>query len=153
MRRPRSTDERGQVAGIEALPFGLLVLVGGALLLTNLWAVIDTKFAADAASRESARYVVENAGTVDDHVVRAGASQVARDTMSDHRRSAPVSVEVTAEALERCARISVTVGTSVAALRLPFLGSLGPSFEISATHSQLVDPTRSGVAGEATCLG
>lgn len=149
----RASGHRGQVAGIEALPFGLLVLIGGALLVTNLWAVVDTKFAADSAARESARYVAENAGSADDHAVRAGADRVARDTMQDHRRSAPIDVEVTGEALERCARISVTVRTSVAAVRVPFLGALGPSFEIAATHSELVDPTRSGVPGEATCLG
>lgn len=145
--------DRGQVAGIEALPFGLLVLVTGALLLTNLWAVIDTKFAADAAAREAARYVVESAGTRSDDAVQNGAQQVAAETMADHRRSADVSVEIAAENLERCTRIVVTVETSVAAMRLPFLGSLGPGFAIAASHSEVVDPTRSGVPGEATCLG
>lgn len=146
-------DERGQVAGIEALPFGLLVLVGGALLLTNLWAVVDTKFAADSAAREASRHVVENAGTTSDADVRAGAEAVAAEVFADHRRSAPVNVVVSAEELVRCARVAVTVETSVTPLRLPFLGSVGPVFSISASHSELVDPTRSGVEGEATCLG
>ena len=33
-------DDRGQVGGIEALPFGLLVFVVGALLVANAWAVV-----------------------------------------------------------------------------------------------------------------
>src|SRR5690606_2186473 len=42
--------ERGQVAGIEALPFGLLIFVAGTLLVVNIWGVVDTKFAADTAA-------------------------------------------------------------------------------------------------------
>lgn len=145
--------DRGQVAGIEALPFGLLVLVAGALLLTNLWAVVDTKFAADAAAREAARYVAETAGRDPDDVVRANAHRVAVTTMTDHRRSAAILVDITASSLQRCARVLVTVETSIPAMRLPFLGALGPAYDVSASHSELVDPTRSGVEGEATCLG
>jgi hypothetical protein len=36
---PPGTDS-GQVGGIEALPFGLLVFVVGALLVANAWAVV-----------------------------------------------------------------------------------------------------------------
>jgi hypothetical protein len=32
-------DDRGQVGGIEVLPFGLLVFVVGTLLVANAWAV------------------------------------------------------------------------------------------------------------------
>ena len=52
-------DDRGQVAGIEVLPFGFLVLVAGTLLVVNAWAVVDAKFAVDAAVREAARAYVE----------------------------------------------------------------------------------------------
>jgi phenylalanyl-tRNA synthetase beta chain len=52
-RAPRLGGDGGQVAGIEALPFGVLIFVVGALLITNLWAVIDTKIAVDAAAREA----------------------------------------------------------------------------------------------------
>ncbi|MBA2283441.1 MAG: hypothetical protein H0W25_19710, partial [Acidimicrobiia bacterium] len=48
-------DERGQMGGIEALPFGLLIFVVGALLVANAWAVIDAKLAVTAAAREAAR--------------------------------------------------------------------------------------------------
>ncbi|MGV3758684.1 MAG: hypothetical protein ACO1PW_03960 [Actinomycetota bacterium] len=47
--------DRGQVAGIEAIPFGLLIFVLGGLLLANAWAVVDAKLATDAAAREAVR--------------------------------------------------------------------------------------------------
>ncbi len=52
-------DDRGQVAGIEAVPFGILIFVVGALLIANAWAVIDVKMAVTSAAREAARTYVE----------------------------------------------------------------------------------------------
>ena len=147
--------ERGQVAGIEALPFGLLIFVAGTLLLVNIWGVVDARFAADAAAREAARYVVESAA-LDRHPsdVRDGARDVAVRTLQDHgwRRESTVRVRPDAAVLERCERIQVTVSTDVPAIRLPFFGGFGDGFEIVATHSELVDPTRSGLAGRADCI-
>jgi hypothetical protein len=141
---------------MEVLPFGLLVFVAGTLLLVNIWGVVDTKFAADAAAREAARWVVESAGRATPaDVVRAGAAEVARATMADHGRRRPVEVGVgpTGATFERCQRITVEVETSVPAIRLPFLGGFGRPFAVRATHSELVDPTRAGVEGVATCIG
>ena len=45
MRARRCAGDAGQVGGIEALPFGLLIFVVGTLLIANAWAVIDAKFA------------------------------------------------------------------------------------------------------------
>jgi hypothetical protein len=133
--------ERGQAGGMEVLPFGLLIFVGGALLLVNIWGVVDTKFAADAAAREAARWVVESAG-------------LGTTPEADHGKRRPVEVTVSPAdaAFVRCERISVVVETSVPAIRLPFLGGYGTPFEVRATHAELVDPTRSGVDGEATCI-
>jgi hypothetical protein len=141
---------------MEVLPFGLLVFVAGTLLLVNIWGVVDTKFAADAAAREAARWVVESAGrAMPPDAVRSGAAQVARATMADHGRGQPVQVGVgpSGTAFERCDRVTVEVETSVPALRLPFLGGFGRPFAVRATHSELVDPTRSGVEGMASCVG
>jgi hypothetical protein len=38
-RARRARSDAGQVGGIEALPFGLLVFVVGATLVANAWAV------------------------------------------------------------------------------------------------------------------
>jgi len=148
--------ERGQAGGMEVLPFGLLVFVGGALLIVNIWGVVDTKFAADAAAREAARWVVESAGrSVTSEQVRDGAREVAAATMADHGRDGDVAVTVgpPGAGFERCERITVAVETSVPAIRLPFLGGFGRPFAVRATHAELVDPTRSGVEGLATCIG
>ena len=60
MTRPRrGRGEAGQVGGIEAVPFGLLVLVVGVLLLAHAWAVVDAKFVTTSAAREATRAFVE----------------------------------------------------------------------------------------------
>ena len=154
-RRRARRGERGQAGGMEVLPFGLLVFVGGALLLVNIWGVVDTKFAADAAAREAARWVVESAGLgTTPEAVRDGATSVARQTMADHGRAGPATVEVGPPdaAFVRCERIEVTVSIEVPAIRLPFVGGFGDAFDVQATHGELVDPTRSGVDGMASCI-
>ncbi|WP_436792677.1 hypothetical protein [Actinospongicola halichondriae] len=151
----RRRGDRGQVAGIEVLPFGLLVFITGALLLTNIWGVVDAKFAADAAAREATRYVVESARSdVDVATIRAGATDVALQTLDDHGRPGPADVVLRPDAavLTRCQRIEVTVSTEVPAVRIPFIGGFGRPFAIVATHSELIDPTRSGVDGRADCI-
>ena len=151
----RVRGDRGQVAGIEALPFGLLIFIAGTLLLVNIWGVVDTKFAADSAAREAARYVVESAGlAMEPGVVLAEAEAAAERTFADHGKRADltVAVEPAGVALERCDRIRVRVSTKVPAIRLPFFGGYGEAFDVVATHSELVDPTRSGVAGRADCI-
>ena len=86
--------------------------------------------------------------------VHEGATAIAQDTMADHGKRSPVQVTVgpPGAAFLRCERITVAVETSVPAIRLPFLGGFGEPFEVRATHSELVDPTRSGVDGVATCI-
>lgn len=151
----RGSGERGQAGGIEVLPFGLLVFVTGALIITNLWGVVDAKFSTDAAAREAARYVVEAAdSSTDPSIVRARAATVAQATMRDQGRSGPVTVEVTPASgpFDRCARITVRVATVVPAIQVPFVGGFGDAFDVIAQHSELVDPTRSGVGGRAECL-
>lgn len=147
--------ERGQAGGMEVLPFGLLIFVGGTLLIINIWGVVDSKFAADAAARQAARWVVEAAGQSTSAAdLRAGARQIAEDTLADHGRRGPVQVDVEPSdaAFVRCERIQVTVALEVPAIRLPFLGGFGDVFDVRATRGELIDPTRSGVDGLASCI-
>ena len=142
------------LGGIEALPFGVLIFVAGTLLFATMWGVVDTKFAADAAAREGARFAVENAGAgtaVGDLIGRTRS--VATDTFREHGRAAPPTVVVDAGGGGRCARVTVTVAHRTPAVRIPFVGAYGSGFTVTSTHSEIVDPNRSGVAGEATCLG
>lgn len=154
-RSRRFAGERGQAGGMEVLPFGLLIFVGGALLIVNIWGVIDSKFAADAAARQAVRWVAETAGQqTSGSALRSGATRIATDTLADHGRTGRVTVGVTPAdaAFVRCERIEVTVAISVPAIRLPFLGGYGDAFDVQATRGELIDPTRSGVDGLATCI-
>ena len=79
---------------------------------------------------------------------------IAVDTLVDHGRTGEATVVVgPADAsFLRCERIEVTVALEVPAIRLPFAGGFGDSFDVQATRSELIDPTRSGVGGLATCV-
>jgi hypothetical protein len=141
-------DDRGQFAGIEALPFGILVFVVGSLLVTNAWAVIDAKLAVSSAAREGARTYVE----APPDLVLAGsqARQAALDAIAGHGRDprhAEVAIENPAGAYERCVRVTVEVGYRIPAVSLPFIGGYGRGFEVTSHHSELIDPWRDDVPG------
>lgn len=140
-------DERGQMGGIEALPFGLLIFVIGALLVGNAWQVIDTKLALVSAAREAARTYVEGDGTND------AAIAAARDAVEGHGRDPErIRVEIDApQGFGRCAPVTVRVTYQVPAIPLPWIGGFGDGFTVSARHSELVDPFRDGLEGTAAC--
>ena len=144
-------DDRGQVAGVEALPFGVLLFVVGALLIANAWAVIDAKMTVTSAAREAARSYVEGSDAADAH---DRAEAAARDAVRAHGRNADratIDGPDSADAFSRCNRITFAVTYPVPALTLPFIGGFGHAFDVTATHSELVDPFRNDVPGEAIC--
>lgn len=146
---PRCQGDHGQVGGIEALPFGLLIFVLGALLIANAWAVVDAKFATDAAARQATRTFVE--GT-DPDAALAAALSAARDAIKGHGRDSD-RAEIRAVGvplLERCARATFEVVYTVPALSLPLIGGYGRApFTVRSAHSELVDPFRNALPGEA----
>lgn len=143
-------SERGQVAGLEALPFGVLIFVVGSLLVANAWAVIDAKLAVVAAAREGARTYVE---APDQESAQSGALRAAQEAMEGHGRAPDrLVLEVDDSAgFARCARVEVTARYPVPALTLPWVGSFGEGFTVRATHAELVDPFRDGLEGAADC--
>ncbi len=145
----RCHDDRGQVGGIEALPFGLLIFVLGTLLIANAWAVVDAKFATDAAARQAARTFVEG-DDVDEAL--ADAVQAARAAVAGHGRD-PDRAQIRpvgSPRLVRCERVTFAVAYEVPALSIPLIGGYGRApFTVRSTHSELVDPFRSGLAGQA----
>jgi hypothetical protein len=159
---PPGTDS-GQVGGVEALPFGLLVFVVGALLVANAWAVVDAKLAVDAAARQATRTFVEfDVGPAGSSV---DAEQVAvhagLDALDAHGRD-PALAAVGLRSLQgsagqtgytRCARATFTATYQVPALTIPWIGGFGRGIEVSSSHSELVDPYRSGVPGSAEQCG
>ncbi len=145
----RCSGDRGQVGGIEALPFGLLVFVLGTLLIANAWAVVDAKFATDAAAREAVRTFVE--GT-DEATAFAAADEAARAVIAGHGRDPQrASVDpVGSFGLVRCARARFSVTYEVPALSIPLIGGYGTApFRVRSSHSEVVDPFRSGLDGQA----
>jgi hypothetical protein len=155
----RRGGDRGQVGGIEVLPFGLLVFVVGTLLVANAWAVVDAKLAVDAAAREAARHFVEaDVPAADDFGdAEAAARRAGYEALAAHGREAARST-VQLAALEspdgqvgfaRCARATFTARYDVPVLRLPWIGGFGSGLDVTSRHSELIDPYRDGVPGSA----
>lgn len=147
--RPPHHDEAGFVGGFEGLLFGLLLFVVGTLLVANAWAVIDTKAAAEVAARQAARTYVEAPSEVQ---ARTGAQQAAGVALTGFGRDpSRAAVSVAAGAFGRCQRITITVTYPSPLLELPWVGRVGSAEHVRASHSELVDPYRTGLAGVATC--
>jgi hypothetical protein len=141
-------DDGGQFAGIEAIPFGVLVFVIGSLLVANAWAVVDAKLAVSSAAREAARTYVE-AGPDPTGAERA-AHAAAVDALEGHRRDpdhAAIAVANPAGDFVRCTRITATVTYRLPVVTLPIIGGYGRGFTVSSHHSELIDPWRDDLPG------
>lgn len=147
----RRRGDRGQVAGIEVLPFGLLVFVSAVLVMANAWGVVDAKMAVTAAAREAVRAYVESP---DQSGAAAAARRRARAVLADYGRADAhntVAVAVSGGSFRRCARVTVTVSHPVPVVAVPFIGGFGQLDPVSAAFTELIDPFRSGVPGAAQC--
>jgi hypothetical protein len=153
LRRPRRARrwqaEDGVVGGLEALPFGVLVFVVGTLIVVNAWGVVDAKMAVASAAREGVRAFVEAPAGADAEA--AARDAVARTMQALGRTARAPDVAVEGE-LRRCVRVSATVSYDIPAVRLPWVRGFG-TLTARSRASEVVDPLRSGLDGEATCLG
>jgi hypothetical protein len=143
----RCRGDAGVVAGGDAVVFGVLLFVVGSLMITNLWSIVDARTAAQSAARESARTVVE---TDDVGSVVVQAEVVAVATWQSYGRTSAIGVTLDGS-MQRCAPITVTVTAQVPLVRLPLIGWDAGRTEVSASHTEIVDPFRSGVPGQAAC--
>lgn len=152
-------DDSGYAGGAESVPFGVLVFVVGALLIANLWAVIDTKMAANAAARE---YVHAMAEATDEADARATGAQAAQSVIQvwgrDPAKLVPDDIAFydangNRTVWRRCARIVVTVRYNLALINIPLVGATwGPDpIAVRATRTELVDPFRSSADVEGQC--
>jgi hypothetical protein len=150
-RRVRCRGDAG-LAGVEVLPFGLLVFVIGGLLVANAWAVVDTKLAVSAASREAVRVYVEASGPAE---AATAADATARAVIAGHgRRPERLVLEVRHlgdEPWRRCAQVLITARYQVPALSLPWIGGYGSGFEVVSAHSERIDPFRAGLPVGGRC--
>jgi hypothetical protein len=142
------------VGGVEVLPFGILIFVVGTLFVVNVWAVVDAKFAVDAAAREATRHYVEAevVGPSDASSAEAAAVEAGLAALAAHGRN-PSRASVARRdrgPYVRCARVTFTASYQVPALTLPWIGGFGNGFDVTSSHSELVDPFRDGVPGDAS---
>jgi hypothetical protein len=136
-------DDRGQFAGVEALPFGVLTFVLGSLLVANAWAVVDAKLAVSSAAREGARTYVEAPPDID--VAESQARAAARDALAGHGRdpeAATIGITNPAGEFARCTRVTAAVTYRLPAVTLPIIGGYGRGFTVSSHHSEVIDPWR-----------
>lgn len=150
--RPLPREEAGQVGGVEGIVFGVLIFVLGTLMMANAWGVIDAKLAASSAAREAARTYAESR-TDDNGAAWAAAEQAAKDAIEGHGRDwARASMDPPAlTGIERCRRFTVAVHYNVPLVAVPLLGQHGRGIEVTARHSEIIDPYRSGLPGTAAC--
>jgi hypothetical protein len=144
-------DERGQVAGLEGLLFGVLVFVFGTLLVVNGWSVVDAKSAASAAAREATRVYVESSVAADADIAATEAGMRAFDGFGRPRDRALVAR--VSGSLSRCERVVFEASYVVPLVQVPVLGGAGRGMRVSARHSEVVDPYRSGLGGGAAACG
>jgi hypothetical protein len=149
--RQRCEGDRG-LAGVEVLPFGLLVFVVGALLVANAWAAVDAKLAVGVAAREAARAYVE-APSADES--RARAVGVGQAVIDGHGRDAQrlrlAFVHEADQPWGRCVRVTVTASYPVPTLTLPWIGGFGDGLVARTSHSERIDPYRAGLPAGGRC--
>lgn len=124
----------------------------GTLLVANAWGVIDAKLAASSAAREAARTYAE-AATADSGDAWAAAREAAKDAIEGHGRDwRRASLGPPADGrIDRCRRFTVEVRYDVPLVAVPLLGQHGRGIEVTARHSEIIDPYRSGLPGTAAC--
>lgn len=148
-------DERGQAAGVEAVPFGVLVFVTGTLLAVNVWSAVDARVAVDGAARD---YLRAYTAAPDPGVARASGRSAAASSMAA-RRSGAANARVTdpPEPFGPCRPATVVVELATPTIRAPFVGSLGTT-TVRAVRTELVQPHGAardapGATGATPCDG
>lgn len=134
----RLHDDHALVGGADALIFGVLIFVTMSLAIVNLWATIEAKIAVSAAAHDAARAFVEAPTSAS---AQQRATSAALDVL--HARGVHLTPTISVDgAFTRCARVTVTVRTTVTGLALGWLGGWG-NHQVAARASELVDPYRS----------
>jgi hypothetical protein len=142
-------DEAGFIGGLWGFIFGLLLFVVGTLMVARAWAVVDTKFAVDAAARQAVRTYVEAPAAAS---AGPDAQEAADTSLAGYGRlPAEATVTLLTGAFARCSRVTIAVSYPSPWLELPWLGRVGTAGRVQASHSELVDPFRTGLPGTSTC--
>lgn len=145
--RRRHDAERGQMAGIEAVPFGLLTVVLATLLATTLWSTISHRDVVDAAARN---YLRSYTASPDAATAATRGARAAHHT-ADARGVDPAMLTIFAprSPFGPCRQVEVTISMELAALKLPFVGRFGTS-TVTSTQRELIQPFGGATAAEPT---
>lgn len=137
------------MGGAEMIPFGLLVLCVGMLLVTNAWAVIDAHLVASSAAKEAVRTYVETGSDVTTAwtAASAAADDVIVQSGRDPQRFTLEPAAVQSGGLDRCTRVVIEATYRVPALTIPFVGGFAKGITVDVTASEVVDPYRNGLEG------
>lgn len=145
-------DQRGQVAGVEGLAFGVLVFVFGLLIVVHGWAVVDARLATSAAAREATRVFVEAPGAAGEADADRRAVDAGRRALLGYgRRADRAAVARVAGRLARCSRVTYEAAYRLPLVRVPVVGGWGAGVRVTSRHSEVVDPHRSGLGGDGDC--
>jgi hypothetical protein len=125
----------------------MLIFVIGTLLVANAWGVIDAKLAVTAAAREGVRAYVESPAAT----AGTAAEDAAREAVEGQGRDPDTLVFAIDPVVERCAPVTARASYQVPTISLPWVGGLGHGFVVKARHTEIVDPYRSGLTGNADC--
>ncbi len=155
LHRLRAPDQGGFVAGTEALAFGTLIFISGALLLLNAWALVDHRTTLDSAAREYMRAYTESRGPAEALANGRRAMAAVLDGRIPEDRIQLTEPE--ASRFGPCATARIEMTARVPSVRMPFVGSFG-NHTVEAVHVELVnqhtemqsgalyDPTRTACA-------
>lgn len=134
-------------AGAEVVLGGIVLLVGLALALANVWIVLDAKTAVSTTARAGAQtFIEQNSLEAAEAALHAEAAQALNGRFPMRWVATP-----SLTAFVRCAPVDVTVSVRIPVVAIPFLGAIGGTKQVSSTHHTRVDPYRSRVPGEAEC--
>ena len=137
MTRLRRSD-RGQAAGIETVPFGILVFISGALLVVNAWAIVTTRSGAASVAREYMRAYTRGASRGD--ALRRADAVAATVASEQGFGDGAVAID-RPRVWGACELAEVTVRVRVPEIRAPFLGGFGTT-EVVVTHRNRIDAYR-----------
>ncbi|HTO00554.1 MAG TPA: hypothetical protein VL068_07750 [Microthrixaceae bacterium] len=134
---PLRRDERGLAGGIEGLVFGVLILLIGSLAIINIWAMIDTRAALDAASREFLRTYTEQQSVGEARLMGEAA---ARESL----RARAARIEGLSFVVEQpdgfgpCSPVTVRISATVHWFKVPLLPGFGDS-HLAVENRELID--------------
>lgn len=136
----RRRSERGVVAGGEGLVFGVLILLAGSLVLINIWAMVDTRAALDAATREYLRTYTEQSSSGEARLLGEISARNSLRLRGSHTQDLSIEVDQPA-GFGPCSAVTVRISATVRWFKVPFLTSFGDA-RLTAQNRELIDASR-----------